>query len=149
MSIPYDVFTGAFLSKITEYDFSQMDDFAAMSTVDAHMKRSLASFSDICAYDFVTTGDDVLREFNVSVPEKDIDEIADIVSEGMLMYWLKPFVYHQDNLMNLLNTRDFTTYSPGDFLSKLNAVHTSVQKNFTDMKREYSYRHGDLTDLHL
>lgn len=26
MSVPYDVFTGAFLSKVTEFDFANMDD---------------------------------------------------------------------------------------------------------------------------
>ena len=31
MSVPYDVFTDAFLSKITEYDFVNMRDFESMT----------------------------------------------------------------------------------------------------------------------
>lgn len=149
MSVPYDTFTEAFLSKIMEYDFGKMDDFVRTSIVDGYMKRAIASFGNICLYDFLTTGDDIIREFAIDVPAADMVEIADIVSEGMLMYWLKPFVYHQDNLRNLLNTRDFTTYSPGEFLNRISGVHASVQNNFTNMMRAYSYRHGDLTDLHL
>ena len=149
MSIPYDAFTGAFLAKVTEYDFANMDAFAVTSTIDSYMKKAIASFGNVCEYDLRATGDDIIREFLIDIPDEDIHEIADIVSEGMLMHWLKPFVYHQDNLMNLLNTRDFTTYSPGEFLVKINGVHASVQKNFTNMVRDYSYRHGDLTDLHL
>ena len=34
MSVPYDVFTDAFLSKITEYDFVNMRDFERNSLID-------------------------------------------------------------------------------------------------------------------
>lgn len=149
MRISYDVFTGAFLAKIMEYDFANMDDFSRVATIDGYMKKAIAAFGKICKYDLRTTGDDELREFNVEIPHEYIDEIADIISEGMLMHWLKPFVYHQDNLSNLLNTRDYTTYSPGEFLNRISGVHASVQRNFTNMQRDYSYKHGDLTDLHL
>ena len=43
MSVPYDVFTDAFLSKITEYDFVNMHDFERNSLIDGYMKRAIAS----------------------------------------------------------------------------------------------------------
>ena len=149
MCISYDVFTGAFLAKIMEYDFAEMDDFSRTHIIDGYMKKAISAFGKICKYDLRKTGDDESRVFNVDIPDEYIDEIADIISEGMLMHWLKPYVYHQDNLSNLLNTRDYSTYSPGEFLNKISGVHASVQRNFTNMQRDYSYRHGDLTDLHL
>ena len=39
MSVPYDVFTDAFLSKITEYDFVNMRDFERNSLIDGYMKN--------------------------------------------------------------------------------------------------------------
>lgn len=147
--IPYDLFTDAFLSKITEYEFSEMTDFERNKAVDGYMKRAIAAFKQICKYDLTTTADDNVREFNVEIDEEDLDEIVDIVSEGMLVQWMKPYVYHQDSLENVLNTKDFSTYSPAELLLRIGNAHTAAKKAFTSMMREYSYAHGDLTDLHL
>lgn len=149
MSIPYDIFTGAFLAKIAEYDFSDMDDFSRNEIVDGYMKKAIASFSHICQHDLLNTRDDILRCFFVDIPDDELDEIADIVSQGMLVQWMKPYVFRQDNMELLLNTRDFTSYSPGDFLTKISNAHKDASREFTNMKRDYSYNHGDLTDLHL
>ena len=140
MSVPYDVFTDAFLSKITEYDFVNMRDFERNGLIDGYMKRAIASFRKICKYDLSTTGDDIIREF---------DEIADIVSEGMLVQWMKPYTYKQESLESVLNTKDFTTYSPAELLMRIGNAYAAARKDFTNMMREYSYNHGDLTDLHL
>ena len=149
MSVPYDVFTGAFLSKVTEFDFANMDDLERSNLIDGYMKRAIASFKKICKYDFSSTGNDTTRAFDVDVPEEDIDELADIISEGMLVQWMKPFTYKQENLESVLNTRDFTTYSPAELLMRIGNAYAAARKDFTNMMREYSYNHGDLTDLHL
>ena len=134
MSVPYDVFTDAFLSKITEYDFVNMRDFERNSLIDGYLS---------------TTGDDIIREFDVDIPDEDLDEIADIVSEGMLVQWMKPYTYKQESLESVLNTKDFTTYSPAELLMRIGNAYAAARKDFTNMMREYSYNHGDLTDLHL
>lgn len=149
MSVPYDIFIGAFLAKVNEYDFLEMKDFERNELVDGYMRRSIAAFKHVCQYDLVTTDDDVVREFDIDIPEDDIDEIADIISEGMLVQWMKPYVYRQENLSNVLNTRDFTTYSPAELLLRIGNAYSKSQKDFTNMIRAYSYNHGDLTDLHL
>ena len=148
MSVSYDVFIGAFLSKVTEYDFP-ISDYERNQVVDGYMKRAIAEFKKICKYDFTSTADDIVREFNVEVPEEDMDELADIISEGMLAQWMKPYLYRQENLENILNTRDFTSYSPEKLLNRVKEVYNMVQHEFTNMMREYSYNHGDLTELHI
>lgn len=149
MSVPYDVFVGAFLSKITDYDFGKMWQPERDELVDGYMKRAIASFRSICKYDLFTTADDVIRAFDVNIPYEDLDEIADIVSEGMLVQWMKPYVYKQDGLESFLNTKDYSGYSPAELLKSIGNACKDAQHNFTNMKREYSYVHGDLTDLHL
>jgi len=149
MSVPYDLFTGAFLSKITEYEFKNMTDFERNSAVDGYMKRAIAAFKNICKYDLTTTADDNVREFDVEVEGEDLDELVDIISEGMLVQWMKPYTYHQESLENVLNTKDFSTYSPAELLLRISNAYTAARKEFTNMMREYSYNHGDLTDLHL
>lgn len=148
MSVSYDVFTGAFLEKVTEYDFP-MRDYERNEIVDGFMRRAIAQFKHICKYDFSTTRDDIIREFDVDVEDDDLDEIADIISEGMLVQWMKPYTYKQELLESMLNTRDFSGYSPAEILFRVKDTYKDVQRNFTSMMREYSYNHGDLTDLHL
>lgn len=149
MSVPYDKFTEAFLAKITEYDFVNMKDFERNSLIDGYMKRAIAAFRHINPYDLSSTADDNIREFNVDIPAEEIDELVDIISEGMLAQWMKPYTYKQENLELALNTRDFTTYSPAELLNRISSAYAKVQKDFVSMMREYSYNHGDLTDLYL
>lgn len=148
MSVPYDFFTSAFLDKVTEYDFIHLDEYDRNSMVDGYMKRACSQFDKICRYD-LTNRDDIIRQFNIDIPEDEIDEILDIISEGMLVQWMKPYVYKQDNLVQLLNTKDFTAYSPAELFRQVTSAYNSVSKNFVGMMREYSYNHGDLTELHL
>lgn len=149
MSVPYNLFTGAFLSKISEFDFIQLGERTRTAIVDGYMKRALSAFQKNCKYDLFTTGDDIARVFTVDIPDADIDELVDIVSEGMLVQWLKPFVYKQELLENTLNTRDYSTYSPAELLMRVGNAYNKAQKDYTQKIREYSFNHGDLTGLHL
>lgn len=149
MSVSYDVFTEAFLDKIREYDLLELKDYDRTEIVDGYMRRAIAMFRSVCKYDFSTTGDKAIREFGISVPDADIDEIADIISEGMVAQWLKPYINQQDFFEHNLNTKDFTGYSRANLLSKASDAGKQAQRNFINMIREYSYVHGDLTSLHL
>lgn len=148
MSVSYDVFAGAFLSKITEYNFMQIPEENRTVIVDGYLKRALPRFANVCKHD-LTVFDEEARELSVDIPVDELNEIVDIVSEGMLEQWMKPYVYRQENLENVLNTKDFTTYSPAELLLRISNAYAKVQKDYTNMIREYSYNHGDLSDLHL
>lgn len=148
MAVSYDVFTHAFLSKVTEYSFPKQD-YVRNDMVDGYMKRAFSAFKSVCPYDFTTTADDAVREFNVIIDGDDLDEIVDIVSEGMVVQWLKPYLYKQEIMENVLNTRDFTSYSPSELLYRVRESYNEANAHFLNMIREYSYRHNDLTELHI
>ena len=149
MSLSYDVLTGAFLAKVSEYEFIQMDLTDREDMIDGFMKRAVAAFKRNCKYDLFSTANDETRVFDVEIADEDLDELVDIISEGMLIQWMKPFLYKQELLENLLNTRDFSTYAPGNLLMRVGEAYERVQRDYTQMIREYSYNHGDLTKLHL
>ncbi len=148
MSITYDAITNAFLSKITEFEFLQIPEEDRTAIIDGYIKRSAAGFKNVCQYD-LSMFDDTLREFTDDFDESDIDEIIDILTEGMLVHWLKPYLYKQELLENSLNTADFTTYSTAELLLRVGNAYAKAQKDYTQMIREYSYNHGDLSELHL
>lgn len=149
MSVSYDVFIGSFLEKVTERDLLSLEQSNRDSIVIGYMKRAISGFRKICQYDFSTTSDDETRMFNVDISDDDLTEIADIVSEGMIVQWLKPYVYKQELLENAINTQDFTTYSPAELLLRVGNAYADAKKDYTQMIREYSFNTGDLTDLHI
>ena len=149
MGVSYDLFGGAFLAKITEYEFLQLPAADRTQIVDGYMKKAIVAFKKNCKYDLTTTADDSSREFSVDIADEDIDELAEIISEGMVVQWLKPYIYQQENLQNALNTRDFSTYSPAELLMRIGNAYEKAQKDYIQMIREYSYNHGDLSDLHI
>lgn len=149
MSISYDLFVGEFLNKITERDLLSLAPNERDETVIGYMKRAINGFKKVCKYDLTTTRDDDNQIFNIDIAPEDIDDITDIISEGMIVQWLKPYVFRQELMENVINTRDFTTYSPAELLLRVGNVYAKAQKDFTQMIREYSFNTGDLTDLHL
>lgn len=148
MSISYDTFTGAFLSKITEFDLVSIAPGARDEIVTGYMKRAVSQFQSVCK-SVAMTADDTERFYDVDIPDKDVDELVNIISEGMVVQWLKPYIYKQELLENVLNTRDYSTYSPANLLLRVRETYQKAQNDYTQMVREYSYAHGDLTVLHL
>ena len=148
MSISYDDIAGAFLSKITEFELLELFPEDRDALIDGYMKRAATVFNKVCRYN-LSLKDEEYREYTADFAEEDIDEIVDIISEGMIVQWLKPYVYQQELLQNVLNTRDYTTYSPAELLLRVGNAYKQAQKDYIQMVREYSYNHGDLTRLHL
>lgn len=148
MTVSYDIFTEAFLAKVTEYKFRVFAEDNRQALVDGYMKRACAKFGEVCVYD-IMNGDDETRTFTIdNLTSGELDEIADIVSEGMLVQWMKPYVYMQKNLEMMLVTSDHSFHSQAELVNRVTALYTLCTKNYTNMVREYSYRHGDLTELH-
>lgn len=149
MTVSYDVFTDAFLNKVTEYISYGLTKETNEAIVDGYMRRACSKFAKVCKYP-ISAGDNEQREFNFeNISSSELDEIVDIVSDGMLVQWMKPYTYKQENLENLLNTVDHSAYSPAELLKQVTALYKQCRREFTNAIREYSYNHGDLTDLHL
>ena len=83
------------------------------------------------------------------MPEEEIDEVLDILTNGMVVQWLKPFLNRQENLENALSTRDFTVFSPANLLLRVRETYSNAKKDFENELREYSFSHNDLNKLHL
>lgn len=148
MVITYDSIDGAFLSKITEFELLQLPWVNRTAIVNGYRSRAVSSFKKICVYDLSKT-DSESGAFTANFKESDVDEIIDIISDGMVVQWLKPYVYQQENLQNAINTRDYTTYSPAELLTRIGNAYSQANKEYIQKTREYSYNHGDLTVLHL
>lgn len=107
MTVSYDKFTAAFLAKITEYDLLDLELEERQALVDGYMKRAAAQFSEYCVYN-IAIGDNETREYTFNgATENDVEEIVDIVSDGMVVQWLRQHLYKQENLSITMNTQVF------------------------------------------
>lgn len=150
MSISYDSFTGAFLAKITEFDLLEIAPEERDVIMTGYMRRAMTKFAHVSKIDFAAYDNPAEHSFDVEgVSERDIEEVVDIISDGMIVEWLKPYVNKQELLENVLNTRDYNTYSSANLLLRVRETYKSAQADYTQRVREYSYAHGDLTVLHL
>lgn len=151
MTIPYDDIIIEFLRKITEFDFLNMDELDSSDIIDSYIVKAVSNstFKKSVGYNFMSGADEESRSFEVDIDEGSVHEIIDIITESMVVYWLKPFVYQQDLLRNVINTRDFSVYSPAELLMRVGNAYSKAQKDYTQMIREYSYNHGNLTSLHI
>ena len=149
MSVSYDIFVDAFLGKISEYSFLEIPSVTRTEIVDGYMKRAFVSFKKNCKYDFYTTGNDTSRAFDLDISDSDLYEIVDIVSDGMIVQWLKPYVYKQELLENALSTRDYSVYSPAELLKRVSDAYAKAQSDYKQAIMDYSYNKGELGDLHL
>lgn len=148
MAVSYDDFTSVFLDKTDSYSFLCYDKSEKNEIVDGYMARACSQFRDVCLYDLMAR-DDESRMLLVEIPQEDLIEIIDIVTDGMIVQWLKPILNKQENYENILNTRDFSAFSPERILARVLEAYKSARKEFKGRIKEYSYTHGDLTDLHL
>lgn len=149
MVVSYDDFTEAFLSKITEYRFLKLDIEDRQAICDGYMRRSWSKLREVIAADSVTR-DDEHRCFDFAdMDQDDIDEIIEIISDGMVYQWMSQHMHKQENLENMLTTSDFAAYSPAELTYRITNAYEKCRSRFIAEVREYSYRHGDLSELHL
>lgn len=146
MCITYDVIYSAFLSKVSEFNLLRLDWDDREEVVSGYLHRAATYFKKNCKYKLDLN--DVAQEIEAEFDEEDVDEIVEILSEGMVVQWLAPYVNKQENLENVLSTRDFSTYSPAELLNRVSALYKDAKGSFVGAIREYSYNHNDLTQLH-
>ena len=142
---PYKAFIDTFLDKISDYKLLNYEDYLVDELAVGYMKRVCTKFDKICQADLSQQDD---NEYAFLSDEID-DEIIDIVTDGMVVEWLRQYVNNSDNLENILNTKDFTMYSSKNLLAEIKSLYQDEQKAFTNSMQEYSYNHGDLSNLHL
>ena len=149
MTVTYDELTKDFLQRITEYHFLRFSEETRQEIVDGYIRHATQQFAVVCKQANITI-DDENREISfIGETDIDRDEIIDIIAEGMLVQWMKPYMYKQENLENMLNTTDYSAYSPAELLKRVHNAYDMCKKDFTKKIRDYSYDHGDLTNLHI
>ena len=158
--ISYDLFHEGFFRKVAEYRFvpEKIDEDPELAKelqaeVDAYMKSAVAKFN-LHSEIPILGGDDENREYNFHPGCKEekmmmarLTDIIDIVSEGMMLEWMTPYLYSSENFENLINTKDFTSYSPANLLTSLGERYRALKQSFRQKLIDYTYDYGRYDDI--
>ena len=148
MIVSYDTIIETFLQKITEYKLLGLPESTRDQIVQGYMKNAVSDFSKECR-EKVVAFDDENGTVEFLNDNMDAVEVINLIANGMVFYWMLPYIHHQDLLELRLNTSDFTSYSPAELLKQVRIAYSDVRMEFKHDLREYTYNNGDLTDLHI
>jgi len=142
MSTEYSVIYDAAISRFSDYDFIPLLEEQREEVLLRHLKSARADFARVCKFDLYDCDDDA-GEFNVDLDGTSID----ILALGVSYYWCSSKVLNSELFRNVLNTKDYSFFSPGSLLNNLRLLRDSLREEFHSRIIAYSYDNGDIAGL--
>ncbi len=142
MATLYKDIYNPFLERISDTDILSFTETDRKSILHGLMVRACTKFERFCTVD-LQDRDDIQEQFNNDLN----DEIIDIITTGMVVEWIKPKYFFNENLQNVLNTKDYNMYSPANLLNQIRETYLEVKKEYENMVNKYSYYYGDIRNL--
>ena len=127
MATPYSDVFNVFLGKITDYDLPKFNDIDREDILEGYMVSACVKFNKVCLVDLYDRNNDS-KQFNNDLD----DEIIDIITENMLVEWLKPKLLSTENLENALSTKDFSLFSPANLLGNIRETMKEIRGKSSD-----------------
>lgn len=128
--------------RIKDYDKEGYTDELFEQAERDLLTLAIDDFSDICVQDLNDYNDE-LKEFNIDLSRKE----QNILSLGMIVHWIEPYIYNSDALRNAMSTKDFTFFSPANLLEKMTDLYKLSQENLRAEMNAYSFRMNDVSEL--
>ena len=139
----YETVFAEFKDKITDQDLITFAEELQTEMLTAYMKKAIGKCKRVVKTVDLSNRDDELMQFGVEIP----DEVMDIITEWMTVFWLEPFVNNIENLRNNLSTKDFSVFSPANLLEKISDRYDISYKRARSITNEYSYIIADMKGL--
>lgn len=144
MNTGYNYIFSEFKDKITDPDLITFAEDLQNDMLAALMNKSITRCKRIVKKIVdLSHRNDELAEFGIEIP----DEVIDIITEWMLVFWLEPYVNNLENLRNHISTKDFSVYSPANLLEKIGDRYDVSRKNAKSLTNEYSFIIADMKGL--
>ena len=142
MSTEYSVIYDAAVSRFSDYDFIPLDEAHREDILLRHLRSACADFNRLCKYDLLDRDDD-LGVFN-----EDLDgTVIEILALGVAYHWCSSKVLNSELFRNVLNTKDYSFFSPGSLLNNLRLLRDALREEFHSRMIAYSYDNGNIAGL--
>ena len=142
MPTPYSAIHQVAIQKISAYGLLDFQPSDREAILNGFLKSAVVDFSRICKVD-LSDRDDLLAQFNNDLDE----EIIEILATGEAYYWAKPKVANEDNFYNLMNSGDYSFFSPANLLDKMMTMQELMAKDFRKKMMLYSYKRSNIAKL--
>ncbi len=142
MPTSFDEIYKRFLAKIADYEMLEYGEATLEEYLLDLLTASIDDFSELCKQD-ISTVDLSLSMFYVTLTQRE----KDILALGMVVHWIRPKVYNSDMLRNVLNTKDYSVYSPANLLEKMTDLLEKTETELDQKMKMYSYRNEDMASL--
>jgi hypothetical protein len=142
MGTPFHVIHERAAAKISDYEMLDLEVSDRELLMNDYLRSAQVEFQRMCKVD-LTDRDEVLAQYNADLS----DEIIEILATGEAYYWVYPKVLNTENLYNVLNTKDFSMYSPANLLKELRTLRDELWTDFKRKMYEYTYRTADIAGL--
>ena len=140
----YETVFNEFKDKITDPDLITFSKGLQTEMLVAYMNKAISKCNRVVkpVVDLSNRNDTTLK-FGIQIP----DEVIDIITEWMTVFWLQPYVNNIENLRNNLSTKDFSVFSPANLLEKIGNRYDIAHKYSRSLTNEYSYIIADMKGL--
>lgn len=136
----YSVIDNSFLNKITDDYLLTLIDDDLQALIDKYRTSAIPKFKQ-CKK--LHDRDDALKEF----PQTLTDEEVEILSNLMVVEWLKPQINSIEILKQSMSTKDYKMYSQANHLDTLIALKKETFAEIDNLIVSYTYSNNSLDDL--
>jgi hypothetical protein len=133
MATTYDDIRDLFLSKITSFELADMLDNEVNEMTDKYLMIAISRFYN-CVQD-LNNRNDLNRTFNISLNLQEQDVLASLMG----IAWLSPKLLREENLRDMLGSKDYTSHSPANLLDKLTNLKKVLESEINDLLTLYHY----------
>lgn len=141
MGTPLDEIFDAFYSLIKDTDFYKMDDEDLYKLTKVYFEMSATRFKE-CKSNLELVQDE---DGNYYTTDKLTLEERNIISQGMVYYWIESKVNYNKLMKNQINTKDYNQLSNANVLLRLNELLDYYRRNFHRLRKAYTRRYKDFS----
>lgn len=142
MGTRYEEVYERYRGQVRNYEFLDYDAVTREAMQLDLLKMAISDFEDVCKQDLNDREDDLL-EFNITLTNRE----KDILALGMIVHFVRQYVYNTDALQNGLSTKDFTLFPPANLLEKMTTLLTTTERQQMKEINLYSFRNGEISSL--
>lgn len=142
MGTRYEEVYERYRGQVRNYEFLDYDAVTREAMQLDLLKMAISDFEDVCKQDLNDREDDLL-EFNITLTNRE----KDILALGMIVHFVRQYVYNTDALQNGLSTKDFALFSPANLLEKMTTLLTTTERQQMKEINLYSFRNGEISSL--
>lgn len=125
-SMSYEEIFDNFLGRVSDYDFSSMDESSVNYLMSEYLQKVLSRPYVHRLFSSIDSDDEIhLLKYEMKKPVDDYTDknfVIDILSKGMVVEWIEPQVRNKVNLSQFFGGKEEKFFSQSNHISELRAI---------------------------